>query len=58
MSPDDPLRCLIVQPPFSEVLEAGDKLVLFGGHAPLADVLTVLAEGEAAAGPRNGDRSG
>ena len=41
----------IVQPPPSEALEAGDKLILFGGHAPLAAVLTVLAErGEAAEG--------
>ena len=47
----------IVQPPSSEVLEAGDKLVLFGGHAPLAGVLTALAEGEAAGAPGDGDRS-
>jgi CPA2 family monovalent cation:H+ antiporter-2 len=33
----------IVQPEKGELLEAGDKLVLFGGHAPLADALSVLA---------------
>jgi CPA2 family monovalent cation:H+ antiporter-2 len=33
----------IVQPEKGELLEAGDKLVLFGGHAPLADALSALA---------------
>jgi CPA2 family monovalent cation:H+ antiporter-2 len=33
----------IVQPEKGEILEAGDKLVLFGGHAPLADALSALA---------------
>jgi CPA2 family monovalent cation:H+ antiporter-2 len=33
----------IVQPEQGEILEAGDKLVLFGGHAPLADALSALA---------------
>jgi CPA2 family monovalent cation:H+ antiporter-2 len=33
----------IVQPPPSEPLAAGDKLVLFGGHAPLASALSALS---------------
>ncbi len=33
----------IIQPPETEPLRAGDKLVLFGGHAPLATALTALA---------------
>ncbi|HEY7586659.1 MAG TPA: cation:proton antiporter [Candidatus Deferrimicrobiaceae bacterium] len=33
----------IVQPPPSERLAAGDKLVLFGGHAPLASALSALS---------------
>jgi CPA2 family monovalent cation:H+ antiporter-2 len=33
----------IVQPPPSEPLAAGDKLVLFGGHAPLAHALSALS---------------
>ncbi len=32
----------IVQPSPEETVEAGDKLVLFGGHAPLATALTEL----------------
>lgn len=47
----------IVQPSSSEVLEAGDRLVLFGGHAPLAGVLTVLAEAETAGSPRTEEPS-
>jgi CPA2 family monovalent cation:H+ antiporter-2 len=35
----------IVQPPPEERLQEGDKLVLFGGHAPLADALKELAKG-------------
>ncbi|MBE0604830.1 MAG: cation:proton antiporter [Deltaproteobacteria bacterium] len=35
----------IVQPSPEEKLEAGDKLVLFGGHAPLAATLEELARG-------------
>jgi CPA2 family monovalent cation:H+ antiporter-2 len=34
----------IIQPSPSEPLAAGDKLVLFGGHAPLASALAKLAE--------------
>jgi CPA2 family monovalent cation:H+ antiporter-2 len=34
----------IIQPPPGEPLAVGDKLVLFGGHAPLAAALTELAE--------------
>jgi CPA2 family monovalent cation:H+ antiporter-2 len=33
----------IVQPPPSEPLAAGDKIVLFGGHAPLASALAALS---------------
>jgi CPA2 family monovalent cation:H+ antiporter-2 len=33
----------IIQPGMGEPLAAGDKLVLFGGHAPLADALSVLS---------------
>jgi CPA2 family monovalent cation:H+ antiporter-2 len=33
----------IIQPPLSERLAAGDKLVLFGGHAPLASALAALS---------------
>jgi Trk K+ transport system NAD-binding subunit len=33
----------IVQPAGSERLEAEDKLVLFGGHAPLASALAALS---------------
>jgi CPA2 family monovalent cation:H+ antiporter-2 len=33
----------IVQPAPSERLAAGDKLVLFGGHAPLASALAALS---------------
>jgi CPA2 family monovalent cation:H+ antiporter-2 len=33
----------IVQPPLRELLAAGDKLVLFGGHAPLASALSALS---------------
>lgn len=33
----------IIQPPLSERLAAGDKLVLFGGHAPLASALSALS---------------
>ncbi|KRT74931.1 MAG: Kef-type K+ transport system NAD-binding protein, monovalent cation:H+ antiporter-2, CPA2 family [Deltaproteobacteria bacterium CSP1-8] len=33
----------IIQPGLGEPLAAGDKLVLFGGHAPLADALSVLS---------------
>lgn len=33
----------IIQPAPSTVLEAGDKVVLFGGHAPLAAALSKLA---------------
>ncbi|PWB66887.1 MAG: hypothetical protein C3F14_03315 [Deltaproteobacteria bacterium] len=33
----------IVQPAPSERLSAGDKLVLFGGHAPLASALAALS---------------
>ena len=33
----------IVQPKPEETLAAGDKLVLFGGHAPLAAALGALA---------------
>jgi uncharacterized protein with PhoU and TrkA domain len=33
----------IVQPPSDERLEGEDKLVLFGGHAPLAAALSALA---------------
>jgi CPA2 family monovalent cation:H+ antiporter-2 len=33
----------IIQPEMGESLAAGDKLVLFGGHAPLADALSVLS---------------
>jgi CPA2 family monovalent cation:H+ antiporter-2 len=35
----------IVQPPPGETLLVGDKLVLFGGHAPLAGALAELARG-------------
>ncbi len=35
----------IIQPAEAEVLSAGDKLVLFGGHAPLAAALTALSGG-------------
>jgi CPA2 family monovalent cation:H+ antiporter-2 len=35
----------IVQPSPEEKIEAGDKLVLFGGHGPLAATLTELAKG-------------
>ena len=35
----------IVQPSPREKLEAGDKLVLFGGHAPLAAALEELTKG-------------
>lgn len=35
----------IVQPPPGEKVEAGDKLVLFGGHAPLAATLEELSRG-------------
>jgi CPA2 family monovalent cation:H+ antiporter-2 len=35
----------IVQPPPEEKIETGDKLVLFGGHAPLAAALEELARG-------------
>jgi len=35
----------IVQPSPEEKIEAGDKLVLFGGHAPLAATLEELARG-------------
>ena len=35
----------ILQPPPGETLLAGDKLVLFGGHAPLAATLEELARG-------------
>jgi CPA2 family monovalent cation:H+ antiporter-2 len=35
----------IVQPDASERLEEGDKLILFGGHAPLAKALRALAGG-------------
>jgi CPA2 family monovalent cation:H+ antiporter-2 len=35
----------IVQPSPGEKLEAGDKLVLFGGHAPLAAALEELTKG-------------
>jgi len=34
----------IIQPAEPETLFAGDKLVLFGGHAPLAAALTALAQ--------------
>ena len=33
----------IIQPERDEVLQAEDKLVLFGGHAPLADALSALS---------------
>jgi len=33
----------ILQPERDEVLQAEDKLVLFGGHAPLADALSALS---------------
>ncbi len=33
----------IIQPAETEILSAGDKLVLFGGHAPLAAALTALS---------------
>jgi K+/H+ antiporter YhaU regulatory subunit KhtT len=33
----------IIQPAPSELLVAGDKLVLFGGHAPLASALGALS---------------
>jgi CPA2 family monovalent cation:H+ antiporter-2 len=33
----------IIQPPPGEILAAGDKVVLFGGHAPLAAALRELA---------------
>jgi len=35
----------IVQPSPDERLQEGDKLVLFGGHGPLADAVEVLAAG-------------
>jgi CPA2 family monovalent cation:H+ antiporter-2 len=35
----------ILQPSPGEMLLAGDKLVLFGGHAPLATALAELAKG-------------
>jgi CPA2 family monovalent cation:H+ antiporter-2 len=35
----------IVQPSHDEKIEAGDKLVLFGGHGPLATTLEELARG-------------
>jgi len=35
----------IVQPGADERLQEGDKLVLFGGHGPLADALATLAAG-------------
>jgi len=35
----------IVQPPPGERIEAGDKLVFFGGHAPLATALEELSRG-------------
>ncbi len=35
----------IVQPSPEEVLETGDKLVLFGGHGPLAAILEELTKG-------------
>jgi CPA2 family monovalent cation:H+ antiporter-2 len=35
----------IVQPSPEERIEAGDKLVFFGGHAPLAAILEELAKG-------------
>jgi len=35
----------IVQPSREETIEAGDKLVLFGGHAPLAGALRELTKG-------------
>ncbi len=35
----------IIQPPEQETVSAGDKLVLFGGHAPLAAALMALSEG-------------
>jgi CPA2 family monovalent cation:H+ antiporter-2 len=35
----------ILQPPPGETLHAGDKLVLFGGHAPLAAALAELTRG-------------
>ncbi|MBI5419516.1 MAG: cation:proton antiporter [Deltaproteobacteria bacterium] len=37
----------IIQPGPGERLAAGDKLVLFGGHAPLASALSALAKGGA-----------
>jgi len=40
----------IIQPPPGELLAVGDKLVLFGGHAPLAATLTGLAEAGRAKG--------
>ena len=35
----------IAQPSPEEKIEAGDKLVFFGGHGPLAATLTELAKG-------------
>jgi K+/H+ antiporter YhaU regulatory subunit KhtT len=35
----------IMQPSPEEVLETGDKLVLFGGHGPLATALEELTRG-------------
>ena len=35
----------IVQPPPGERIEAGDKLVFFGGHAPLAAIIEELTKG-------------
>ncbi|MGZ9138104.1 MAG: cation:proton antiporter regulatory subunit, partial [Candidatus Deferrimicrobiaceae bacterium] len=35
----------IVQPSPEERIEAGDKLVFFGGHAPLATALEELSKG-------------
>ena len=33
----------IIQPGRGEILAAGDKLLLFGGHAPLADAMSALS---------------
>ncbi len=44
----------IVQPPPGARLKAGDKLVLFGAHAPLAAALAALCAGPSPAGPPPG----
>lgn len=48
----------ILQPQPSEILEVGDKLVLFGGHGPLAAALTTLSAGAARGGTQSGGAAG